>query len=88
MQNHGAIWRIRLDGPTSVEIAKHTLMSGGLILAVGTVTGLFAQRTKIPDVAAFLLASTLRRIPRCIKSSCYSAPVTSCSTAGRRSVFA
>jgi cell volume regulation protein A len=48
-----------LDGPASVEIAKHTLMSGGLILAVGTVTGLFAQRTKIPDVAAFLLAGML-----------------------------
>ena len=59
MQNHGAIWRIRLDGPTSVEIAKHTLMSGGLILAVGVGTGLFAQRTKIPDVAAFLLAGML-----------------------------
>jgi len=48
-----------LDQPASVEIAKHALMSGGLILAVGTVTGLFAQRTKIPDVAVFLVAGML-----------------------------
>ena len=48
-----------MDAPASVEIAKHTLMSGGLILAVGTVTGLFAQKTKIPDVAVFLLAGML-----------------------------
>jgi cell volume regulation protein A len=31
-------------------------MSGGLILAVGTITGLVAQRLRIPDVALFLLA--------------------------------
>ena len=48
-----------MDQPASVEIAKHALMSGGLILAVGTVTGLFAQRTKIPDVAVFLVAGML-----------------------------
>jgi len=42
-----------LDTPASIEIAKHTLFSGGLILAVGTVTGLIAQKMKIPDVAAF-----------------------------------
>ena len=48
-----------MDQPDSVEIAKHTLMSGGLILAVGTVAGLFAQKTKIPDVAVFLVAGML-----------------------------
>jgi potassium/hydrogen antiporter len=48
-----------LDQPASVEIAKHTLMSGGLILAVGTVVGLFAQKTKIPDVAIFLVAGMM-----------------------------
>ena len=42
-----------MDAPASIEIAKHTLFSGGLILAVGTVTGLIAQKMKIPDVAAF-----------------------------------
>jgi cell volume regulation protein A len=48
-----------LDQPAAVEIAKHTLMSGGLILAVGTVAGLFAQKTKIPDVAIFLVAGMM-----------------------------
>jgi cell volume regulation protein A len=48
-----------LDQPASVEIAKHTLMSGGLILAVGTVAGIFAQKTKIPDVAVFLVAGMM-----------------------------
>jgi potassium/hydrogen antiporter len=44
-----------LDASASVEIAKHALMSGGLILAVGTVTGLLAQKIRIPDVALFLI---------------------------------
>ena len=34
-------------------------MAGGLILAVGTVAGLFAQKTKIPDVAVFLVAGMM-----------------------------
>jgi cell volume regulation protein A len=33
-----------LDASASVEIAKHTLMSCGLILAIGTITGLVAQK--------------------------------------------
>jgi cell volume regulation protein A len=37
----------------SIEIAKNTLLVGGVILALGTTTGLFAQKTKIPDVAVF-----------------------------------
>jgi cell volume regulation protein A len=48
-----------LDQPAAVEIAKHTLMAGGLILAVGTVAGLFAQKTRIPDVAVFLVAGMM-----------------------------
>ena len=39
----------------SVEIAKHVLLLFGLILAIGTATGLLAQKLKIPDVALFLL---------------------------------
>jgi cell volume regulation protein A len=35
------------------------LSAGGLILAVGTVTGLLAQKLKVPDVAVFLLAGIL-----------------------------
>src|SRR5207248_8660897 len=34
-------------------------MSGGLLLAVGTLAGLFAQKTKIPDVAIFLVAGMM-----------------------------
>jgi cell volume regulation protein A len=37
----------------SIEIAKQTLLAGGIILAIGTVAGLFAQKAKIPDVAVF-----------------------------------
>src|SRR5689334_22339818 len=48
-----------MDSPSSIEIAKHTLMSGGIILAIGTVTGLLAQKIKIPDVAVFLVVGIL-----------------------------
>jgi cell volume regulation protein A len=41
---------------SATEIAKQTLMSGGLILAIGTVIGFVAQKIKIPDVALFLVA--------------------------------
>ena len=41
---------------TSIEIARHTLLSCGLILAVGTLAAFVAQRIRIPDVAIFLLA--------------------------------
>jgi cell volume regulation protein A len=43
----------------AIEIAKHTLMSGATILAIGTLTGLLAQKIKIPDVALFLLVGML-----------------------------
>ena len=39
--------------PASIDIAKHALLSGGLILAIGTITGLLARQIKIPDVAVF-----------------------------------
>src|SRR5258708_2930936 len=44
-----------LETSTSIEIAKHTLLSCGLILAIGTVAGLLAQKIRIPDVAVFLV---------------------------------
>jgi cell volume regulation protein A len=44
-----------LEASASLEIAKHTLLSCGLILAVGTLTGLLAQKIRIPDVAIFLV---------------------------------
>jgi cell volume regulation protein A len=46
-------------GAASIEIAKHTLLSSGLILSVGTLTGFLAQKIKIPDVALFLLVGIL-----------------------------
>jgi cell volume regulation protein A len=45
-----------LEASASLEIAKHTLLSCGLILAVGTVAGLLAQKIRIPDVVVFLVA--------------------------------
>ena len=44
-----------MDPSASIEIAKHTLLSCGFILAVGTLTGLLAQKISIPDVAIFLV---------------------------------
>jgi cell volume regulation protein A len=40
---------------SGVEVAKQTLLSCGLILSIGTLTGLVAQKIRIPDVALFLL---------------------------------
>jgi cell volume regulation protein A len=40
----------------SIEIARHTLLSCGLILAIGTLGAFLAQRIRIPDVPIFLLA--------------------------------
>jgi cell volume regulation protein A len=44
-----------LEASAAIEIAKLTLRSCGLILAIGTLTGLLAQKIKIPDVAVFLV---------------------------------
>lgn len=45
----------QLEASASVEIAKHTLLSCGLILAIGTIAGLLAQKVRVPDVAVFLI---------------------------------
>lgn len=44
-----------MEASTSIEVAKHTLLSCGLILAIGTVAGFVAQKIRIPDVAVFLV---------------------------------
>jgi cell volume regulation protein A len=49
----------KLEASAGVEIAKHILLAGGLILAVGTVAGLLSQKIGIPDVAIFLIAGML-----------------------------
>jgi cell volume regulation protein A len=45
-----------MEPSTSILIAQHTLLSCGLILGVGTLAALLAQRIRIPDVAIFLIA--------------------------------
>ena len=45
-----------MDASASLEIAKHTLLALGLVLAIGTVAALLAQKIRIPDVAVFLVA--------------------------------
>jgi potassium/hydrogen antiporter len=45
-----------LQHSAAIDIARHTLLSCGLILAVGTLAALLAQKIRIPDVAVFLLA--------------------------------
>lgn len=44
-----------MEASASIEIAKHTLLSCGLILAIGTLASLVARKIRIPDVAVFLL---------------------------------
>lgn len=44
-----------MEASASIEVAKHTLLSCGLILAIGTVAGFVAQKIRIPDVAVFLV---------------------------------
>ena len=44
-----------MKSSAAIEIAKHTLLSGELILAIGTVTGFVAGKIKVPDIALFLI---------------------------------
>ena len=44
-----------MESSAAIEVAKHTLLSGGIILAIGTVTGFVAQKIKVPDIALFLI---------------------------------
>ena len=44
-----------MDASPAIETAKDTLLTGGLILAVGTVTGFVARKIKVPDIALFLI---------------------------------
>ncbi len=43
----------------AIELAKQTLLSGGIILTIGTLTGFLAQKIKVPDVAVFRIAGML-----------------------------
>ena len=44
-----------MEASAAIEIAKHTLLAGGVVLAVGVATGFLAQKIRIPDVALFLV---------------------------------
>jgi cell volume regulation protein A len=45
-----------MEASASVEIAKHALLSCGLVLAIGMIAALLAQKIRIPDVVVFLVA--------------------------------
>jgi potassium/hydrogen antiporter len=45
-----------MDASGSIVVAQHTLLTCGLILAIGTLAAFVAQKIAIPDVAVFLLA--------------------------------
>ncbi|MDE2375964.1 cation:proton antiporter [Bradyrhizobium sp.] len=40
---------------SAIELAKETLLSSGLILAIGILTAFVAQKIRVPDVAVFLV---------------------------------
>lgn len=44
-----------MESSASIESAKHILLVFGIILAAGSLSGLLAQRLKVPDVVVFLL---------------------------------
>jgi cell volume regulation protein A len=44
-----------VEASSAIETAKHILLSGGLILAVGIITALAARKIKVPDIALFLI---------------------------------
>jgi cell volume regulation protein A len=45
-----------VEPSASIEIARHTLLSCGIVLAIGTLGAFLAQRIRVPDVAVFLIA--------------------------------
>jgi len=48
-----------MESSVSLELAKHSLLMFGVILGVGTFSGLLARLAKIPDVVVFLLLGML-----------------------------
>lgn len=48
-----------MESSAALELAKHALLMFGIILAVGTFSGLIARALKMPDVAVFLLVGML-----------------------------
>jgi cell volume regulation protein A len=48
-----------MENSISLELAKHALLMFGIILAVGTFSGMIARLVRIPDVAMFLIVGML-----------------------------
>ena len=48
-----------MESSASLELAKHALLMFGIILAVGTFSGLIARLVRVPDVVVFLLIGML-----------------------------
>jgi len=48
-----------MESSLSIEMAKHVLLAFGIILAVGSFSGLLAQKIRTPDVVIFLLVGML-----------------------------
>jgi cell volume regulation protein A len=48
-----------MESSAALELAKHTLLVFGIILAIGSFSGLLARLVKVPDVVVFLLIGML-----------------------------
>jgi cell volume regulation protein A len=48
-----------MESSASLELAKHVLLVFGVILAVGTFSGMIARLARVPDVVVFLLVGML-----------------------------
>jgi cell volume regulation protein A len=48
-----------MESSAGLELAKHTLLLFGIILGLGTFSGLLARMVRVPDVVVFLLVGML-----------------------------
>jgi potassium/hydrogen antiporter len=48
-----------MEPSASIESAKHVMLVFGIILAAGALSGLLAQKLKVPDVVVFLITGIL-----------------------------
>ncbi|HEY8905572.1 MAG TPA: sodium:proton antiporter [Rhodoferax sp.] len=48
-----------METPLSIEVAKHILLTFGIILAVGSAVAVIAGKLRVPDVVAFLIAGLM-----------------------------
>ena len=48
-----------MESSAALELAKHTLLIFGIILGIGTFSGLLARLARVPDVAVFLVVGML-----------------------------